>query len=143
MGGVLAIVTTSRTQYSAPIVGGEAQADGCGWQSRAPDHWRAQECPSQTPAERLRDRIKRPRRAMGCGSEYLRFAAAASGAVGEAVSTVGMAGGILSGNGIFIRCCCCGAREAVSTVGMAGGTVSGNGFFIHCCCCWAAFRWTV
>ena len=32
------------------------------------------------------------------------------------VSTVGMAGGIIPGNGIFIRCCCCWAGGEVSTV---------------------------
>ena len=39
------------------------------WQSRAPDHWRALECLSQTPAERRQDKTKRPRQAMGYGNE--------------------------------------------------------------------------
>ena len=56
-------------QYSVPSVAGEAQAGGCGWQSRAPDHWRALECLSEKPTERRWDRIKRPRRATGCGNE--------------------------------------------------------------------------
>ena len=56
-------------QYSVPSVAGEAQAGGCGWQSRALDHWRALECLSQKPAERRWDRIKRPRLATGCGNE--------------------------------------------------------------------------
>ena len=56
-------------QYSVLNGAGEAQVDDYEWQSRAPDHWRALECPSQTPAERCQDKIKRPQRATGCGSE--------------------------------------------------------------------------
>ena len=56
-------------QYSAQSVDGEAQAGDCGWQSRALDHRRALECLSQKPAERRLDKIKRPRRATGCGNE--------------------------------------------------------------------------
>ena len=56
-------------QYSVPSGAGEAQDGDCGWQSRAPDHWRVLECLSQKPAERRWDRIKRPWRATGCGNE--------------------------------------------------------------------------
>ena len=56
-------------QYYVPSVAGESQASGCGWQSRAPDRWRALECLSQKPAERRWDRIKRPWRATGFGKE--------------------------------------------------------------------------
>ena len=56
-------------QYSVLNGAGEAQVGDYEWQSRAPDHWRALECPSQTPTERRQDKIRRPRRATGCGSE--------------------------------------------------------------------------
>ena len=56
-------------QYSARSGAGEAPTGGCGWQSRAPDHWRALECQSQRPVERRRGRRGRPRQATGCGNE--------------------------------------------------------------------------
>ena len=120
-------------QYSVPSGAGEAQASDCGWQSRALDHWRALECPSQNLAERHWDRIKSPRWATGCGNKQAvcssrawlaAWGAAADGeeadseavesgspgravagvAVGE-VSATGGANVATSGNGISLRCC--------------------------------------
>ena len=56
-------------QYSVLSEAGEAQAGDYEWQSRAPDHWRALECLSQTPAERRQDKTRRPRQAMGYVNE--------------------------------------------------------------------------
>ena len=56
-------------QYSVLNRAGEAQVSDYEWQSRAPDHWRALECPSQMPAESRQDKKRCPRPATGCGSE--------------------------------------------------------------------------
>ena len=130
-------------QYSVLSEAGEAQVGDYEWQSRAPDHWRALECLSQTPLERRQDKTRRPRQAMGYSNE--RCELSLEGCPPSAVTERGWRGG---GGGGAADCEAAGS-EAVertspgravagvavgefSATGGAGISTSGNGISLRC-----------